>query len=213
MSAANTPQTPGSYPTTRPADSAPHLTGGSFATVEPPAGERPDYFATYSRTSYRPTTEQLIRDEARRRYLRRNVYAPIIVAVVIVVVLFALIVYLGFWARSPQAVSFIAGLSALTIILMSLPLIVLMSIPPIVWLVITINRRQQRRNFPETGPMAYRGRVQIWLWQLDGLLNETQLAVVRGSAALRRPLTAIHTRAVYWRQMARGIRSRFLRSD
>jgi hypothetical protein len=155
----------------------------------------------------------LIRDEARRRYLRRNVYAPILVAVVIVVVLFALIIYLGFWARSPQAASFIAGLSALTIILMSLPLIALMAVLPIAWLAFTFNRRQKRRDFPETGPMAYRGRVQIWLWQLDGLLNEAQLAAVRGSAAIRRPLTAIHTRAVYWRQLARGIRSRFLRSD
>jgi hypothetical protein len=155
----------------------------------------------------------LIRDEARRRYLRRNVYAPIIVAAVIVVVLFALIVYLGFWARSPQAASFIAGLSALTIILMSIPLIALMAVLPIAWLAFTFNRRQQRRNFPEIGPMAYRGRVQIWLWQLDGLLNEVLLGAVRGGAALRRPLITLHTRAAYWRQMARGIRSRFLRSD
>jgi hypothetical protein len=66
---------------------------------------------------------------------------------------------------------------------------------------------------PETGPMAYRSRVQILLWQLDGLLNEAQLAAVRGGAALRRPLMAIHTRAVYWRQLARGIRSRFIRSS
>jgi hypothetical protein len=199
MSAANTPQTPGSYPT-------------AWTAGDAPSGERLDYHGSYSRTSYRPTAEQLARDETRQRYLRRNVYAPLIIAALIGLVLFGLIVYLAFWARTPQAASFIAGLSALTVILISIPLTALMAVLPIAWLAFAYSRRQQRRNAPETGPMAYRSRVQILLWQLDGLLNQAQRGAARGGASLRRPLIAIHAWAAYLSEMARGIISRFTRS-
>lgn len=207
MSAANVPPPGNNSSQTRPASS-----GGSFATYDPPAGERPSYISPYSRTTYRPTAEQLTRDEARRHYLRRNVYAPIIAAVIVVVLLFLLVVALAFGIGTPQAAAFIAGLSALTIILFSIPIIILMSILPIAWLALTLNRRQQRKNYPEFGPMAYRNRLQIWLWQLDGMLDGARYGVERGSAAVRRPLTAIHARAAYIRGFADGIRGKSSRS-
>lgn len=212
MSAGNTPQTPDHNSTRWTAVDAPPATGGAFATYDPPANQYPAYYGLTSRTSHRPSAEQLSRDEARRRYLRRNVYAPVIIAAVIVLVLFALIVYLGFVVQTPEAASFIAGLSALTIIFISLPLIVLMAISPIVWLAFTLNRRQSRRNAPETGPMAYRSRVQILLWQLDSLLVKAQNSAARVGATLRRPLITLHARVAYLREMAHGIRSRFFRS-
>jgi hypothetical protein len=214
MSAGNTPSTPEHNPMTGPAGGNIQPAGGSFATYDPPGGQSPVYSGPYgvtSRTSHRPTLEQLARDEARRRYLRRNVYAPIVIMTIIVVVLLAGIVYLGFVARTPQALSFIAGLSALTVILISLPLTVCMSIMPIAWLALTLNRRQKRKLYPETGPMAYRSRLQILLWQLDSLLVAAQNTAARGGATLRRPLIKAHTRAVYWREVARGIRNRFIR--
>jgi hypothetical protein len=214
MSAGNTPSTPEHNPTIWTAGGDTQPAGGSFATYDPPAERPPVYYGPYgvtSRTSHRPTLEQLARDEARRRYLRRNVYAPIVMMTIILVALFAGIIYLGFVARTPQALSFIAGLSALTVILISLPLTVCMSILPIAWLAFTLNRRQSRRNMPETGPMAYRSRLQILLWQLDSLLVEAQNTAARGGAALRRPLIKAHTWAVYWREVARGLRNRFIR--
>jgi len=206
MSAGNTPPTPEYNPTT--------WTAGDTARNTP--GNPPVYYGPYgvsSRTSHRPTPEQLARDEARRRYLRRNVYAPLIIAALIVVALLAVIVYLGFAARTPQAMSLITGLSALTVILIALPLTACMSIMPIVWLALAWNRRQSRRNMPETGPMAYRSRLQILLWRLDSLLVEAQNGVARGGAAVRRPVTRAHTRAAYWREMARSVRNRFIRRN
>lgn len=208
MSGANTPQTPGNYPQPRPIDTGP----GSWTTYDPPVSERPGYYTPYSRTTYRPTAEQLTRDEARRHYLRRNVYVPIIVAVVIVVVLFALLLVLAFGVGTPQAALFIAGLSALTVILISIPLIALMTILPIVWLAFTFNRRQQRKLYPEAGPMAYRSRVQILLWRLDGLLDEAGRVATRGGAAVTRPLVALHAWAAWLGGLARGIRGKFTRS-
>lgn len=208
MSAANTPQASGNQMQSRPANNAP----GSWATYDPPASQRPDYSSPYSRTTYRPTTEQLARDEARRHYLRRNVYAPLILATLIVVALFLLVVGLAFFARTPEVVYLITGLSALTIILFSIPLIALMTILPIAWLAFTFNRRQQRKQFPETGPMAYRSRVQVLLWQFDSLLDGVQRGVERGAATLRRPLNAVYAWAAYLHGLMDGIRGKSKRS-
>lgn len=167
----------------------------------------------YSRTTYRPTVEQLARDETRRRYLRRNVYAPIIMAALLAVALFVLLVVLAFAAPSPRVAALVTGLSALIIILFSIPIIVVMSILPIAWLSLTFNRRQRRKNFPEFGPMAYRGRLQTWLWQLDHLVDDAEAGVMSLTARLRRPLIALHARAAYLAAGLRGIRENFRRSN
>lgn len=174
---------------------------------------RPSATFNYSRTTYRPTVEQLARDETRRRYLRRNVYAPVIIAALLVLAMIVLLVVLAFAVPSPRVAALVTGLSALTIILFSLPIIVLMSILPIAWLALTVNRRQRRKNFPELGPMAYRGRLQTWLWQLDSLLDDAQIGVMSLTARLRRPLIKLHAQAAYLATWLRGIRENFRRSS
>jgi hypothetical protein len=168
---------------------------------------------TYSRTSYEPTPEQLARDVARRGYLRRRVYAPLIVAVVLALIGLAAILFLAFGVRTPEARSFIAGLSALTLILLSIPLIALMSVLPLAWLALTFYRRQQRQINPETGPMAYRSRLQILLWQLESLIATAGRTTESGANAIRRPLIRAHARGAYMQALARGIRRHFTRSD
>jgi len=190
--------------------------GGSFGTYDPPPGQRP-LTTTYSPTTYQPTAEQLARDEARRRDLRRNVYAPIIVAAVLAVALLAVVIALAFAAgalgvSSARALEFVAGLSGLVVILFAIPLIVVMSILPIAWLALTLNRRQQRRLNPESGPMAYRGRLQTWLWQLDGLFDSLRHGIEGVTARLRRPLIAAHVRAAQTRGLIDGLRGKFTRS-
>lgn len=186
---------------------------GSWATIDPPAGERPSFDYSHTRTTYRPTTEQLARDEARHRYLRRNVYVPIVIAAIIVAALFILVVALAFGVGTPRALSFIAGMSALIVIMISVPIIILMALMPISWLALRINRRQQRKNFPETGPMAYRSRVQIVLWQLDGLLDSAERGVESAGRRLRQPLINLHARFAYWRGFLDGIKGKFTRSS
>ncbi len=208
MSAANTP--PPSRNDSQPStiDNAPF----SRTDYDPFVNGRPGYYPA-TRSSYRPTAEQLARDEERRRYLRRNVYLPIIITVVIVIALFVLIVLLAFGVVSPPAASFVAGLSGLTIILASIPFIVLMSIMPIAWLAFVLHRRQQRKNFPETGPMAYRSRVQTLFWQTDRFFDGTQGHVEQFSVNARKPLMAMHSRIAYIKGFLRGLIKRFTRSN
>lgn len=197
----------------RPASPAP----GSWTTVEPPPGGSTGYGAGYtpsfSRTTYQATAEQLERDKARRRYLGRYVYTPVIIAVILVLILFVLVIFLAFGVNTPAALSFIAGMAGLVVILMSIPLIILMTILPITWLALRLNRRQQRQLYPETGPMAYRSRIQILLWQLDSLLAQAQRQAERGGDALARPLMKLHAMGDYIRGFGRGLNKNFTRSE
>lgn len=208
MSSANLPPASGAYSSQQPSAGKP----GSWAAYDQPPNEWPPSNAPYSSTTYRPTPEQLTRDELRQRYLRRNVYAPIIIAAIIALALFALIVYLAFGVATPQAKSFIAGMSALVVILFAGPMIILMAILPIAWLALRLNRRQKRKERPETGPMAYRSRAQTWLWQLDGLLDSVDHGVDGLSARIRQPLIALHARFAWLRGWLNGIRGKFTRS-
>lgn len=167
----------------------------------------------YQRTTYRPTAEQLARDERHTRYMRRNVYLPIFAAILIVVLLFLLVLFLAFGVGTPAAYSFIAGMAGLIVILTAIPLILLMAILPLAYLGFLINRRQQRKMYPEAGPMAYRSRVQILLWQLDSLLERVRAQTERGGYMLERPLVRAHASAEYMKGLTRGLRRNFTRSD
>lgn len=176
-----------------------------WASYDSPTDPRPSYQIPVAGPTYIPTPEQLARDEMRRRYLRRNVYAPIIAAAVIFAALLILIIILAFGFSTPQVASFITGMSALIVIMFSIPIIILMALMPITWLALAANRRQQRANLPKTGPMAYRGRLLTLLWQIDGLLIALQRGVEGVGEQLRRPLIALHARFAYIRGWLNGI--------
>jgi hypothetical protein len=199
----------------------PAVTGGSFASVELPPGsvatpsvyDTPATYAT-ARSTYRPTAEQLARDELRLAYWRRNVRLPIVIAVVVVAVLFIALFVLAFagpWLGFDTAAarSLIAGLSGLTIIFIALPLTALMALLPLTYVAWWFNRRQNRKLNPESGPMAYRSRVQTLLWQLDSLLDKAQRTTTAGGARVTRPLIGLHARAATWREFARALRRNF----
>lgn len=208
MSPSSTP--PASGNNTPPPASVPT---GSWATYDPPTSDRrPAPYTTYTQNTYQPTAGQLTRYEQRRQYLRRNVYAPVIIAALVVIALFVVVVILAFGVRSPQAVSFITALSALVVVMIALPLTILMAIMPITWLALTVNRRQKRKLNPETGPAAYSGRIQSWLWQLDSLLDGLRHNVDGASSRVRRPLVRLHARAAYLKGLLDGLRGNFTRS-
>jgi hypothetical protein len=199
-----------------PPASAP--SAGSFATVEPPRStasvyDTPAYYAP-ARSAYRPTAEQLARDELRLAYWRRSVRLPIIIATVVVALLFIALFVLAFagpWLGFDTAAarSLIAGLSGLTIIFIALPLTALMGLLPLTYAAWWFNRRQNRKLNPESGPMAYRSRVQTLLWQLDSLLDKAQRGTTQGGTRVTRPLIGLHARADYWREFVRGLRRNF----
>ena len=221
--APNTPPKPG-VPAWMTSDE-PTPSGGSFATVEPPGGsfatpsvyDTPAYYAT-ARSAYRPTAEQLARDELRLAYWRRNVRLPIVIATVLVVLLFVglfVLAFAGPWLGFDTAAarSLIAGLSGLTIIFIALPLTALMALLPLTYAAWWFNRRHNRKLYPESGPMAYRSRVQTLLWQLDSLLDKAQRGTQQGGERVTRPLIGLHARAATWRAFARALRRNFGRDS
>lgn len=219
--APHTPPTPG-VPAWMAGDE-PTPSGGSFASVEPPRGsavapsvyDRPAE-AGVARSTYRPTAEQLARDQLRLAFWRRNVRLPLVIAVLLVAALFITLLVLAFagpWLGFDQAAarSFISGLSGLTIILIALPLTGLMALLPLAYAAWWFNRRQKRRDFPESGPMAYRNRLQTLLWQLDSLLDKALRGTRQGGARVTRPLIGLHARAATWQAFARALRRNFTR--
>lgn len=199
MSSANLP--PGDLPPTQSAtDSATW-----WASFDSPTDTRPSYQTHPAGPAYIPTPEQLARDEMRQRYLRRNVYAPIIATAVILSILLVIIIILAFGVGTPEVASFITGMSALIVIMFSIPIILFMALMPITWLALTVNRRQQRQGLPKTGPYAYRSRIQTLLWQIEGLLIGLQRGVEGTGERLRRPLIALHARTAYIRGWLNGI--------
>ena len=219
--APHTPPTPG-VPAWMTSDE-PRPSGGSFASVEPPRSAASSVYDTPSvygaaRSTYRPTAEQLARDELRLAFWRRNVRLPIVIAAVLVAALFITLLVLAFagpWLGFDQAAarSLISGLSGLTVIFIALPLTALMALLPLTYLAWWYNRRQNRKLYPETGPMAYRSRVQTLLWQLDGLLDKAQRGTKQGGAKATRPLIGLHARAAGWRAFARALRRNFSRGS
>ena len=215
--APHTPPTPG-VPAWMTSDE-PRPSGGSFASVEPPRSAASSVYDNLpnigvARLTYRPTAEQLARDELRLATWRRNFRLPILIAAVLVAALFITLVVLAFagpWLGFDQAAarSLITGLSGLVVILIALPLTGLMALLPLAYVAWWYNRRQNRKLNPEVGPMAYRGRLQTLLWQLDSLLDKAQRGAAQGGTRATRPLIGLHARADYWRSFARALRRNF----
>lgn len=174
-----------------------------FPYSEPPA-----------RTSYQPTAEQLARDAELKRYNQRSVIIPVVIVLLIAIFLFILLLVLAFGLKQTgQARELIAGLSALTIIFISMPLIFLMSVLPIAYVAWLYYRREQRKLYPETGPMAYRSRVQILLWQLESYLVVAQQQVRRGSHMIADPLIKAHVLWAKGEGFVGGVKKNFTRSE
>lgn len=188
-----------------------------------PAAPRPQPTYTYEppihrRTNYTPTPEQLARDEKQKRYMRRNVYAPTIIAALIALGLFILIILLAFFIKSQggPARAFIAGMSAFVVILFTIPAISFLALISIAYFGYQYYRWEQRRQFPEVGPTAYRSRIQLLLWQIESYLDIGRKTINRGADAATGPLIKLHSRAAYiqqWgRSASRGARDLFTRS-
>jgi hypothetical protein len=177
-------------------------------------GELAQPVTPYSQATYQPTAEQLARDAELKRYNRQSITIPVVIISLIAIGLFILLMVMAFGLKDTgQARELIAGLSALTIIFISIPLIVFMTVLPIAYIAWWYNRREQRKLYPETGPMAYRSRVQILLWQIDSFLVEAQQQVERGSDAMTKPLIRAHVLWARGEGFLRGIDQNFTRSE
>lgn len=162
--------------------------------------------------SYQPTAEQLARDEALKRYNRLYLMLPLAIAVLIALGLLITLIVLAFLPNHDSIRQFISGMADIVIILASIPMTLLCAILPIAYIAFAWNRRQQRQMYPQTGPMAYRGRIQSFLWWVQSKLDQVQAAVERGSTGVANRVMGAHERFEYYRtlgdRLSRNFRSR-----
>lgn len=155
-----------------------------------------------------------MRDERLKAHNRRTIYIPIIVAAIVAIALFVLLLVLAFGlVQTGQARSFIAGMSALVVILMAIPLTILMSILPLAYIGFLVNRRNQRKLYPESGPTAYRSRIQLFLWQVESFLSRAGTQIERGSGAIAEPFIKLGGYSAYARTMAEKVKHTLSRSE
>lgn len=133
-----------------------------YTPVEPPA------------PPFEPNAEQLERAERRQRFLRLYVYLPLGLVIFISIAIIILLLVAIFSPNNTDATVFTSALADIIVILGTLPLLLLCAIVPLAYLAYVLNRRQRRQQFPETGPLAEYGRLQIFLWRLDSFVATTR---------------------------------------
>lgn len=159
--------------------------------------------------SYQPTAEQLARDEALKRFNRLYIIIPVAITVLIALALLITLAVFAFLPNNSALRQFISGMADLIIILVSIPMTLLCAILPVAYVAIVLNRRQQRRLYPQLGPMAYRGRLQSLLWWLQGKLDQAQAAVESGSTSLANRVMKAHERFEYYSTLGERLRRNF----
>lgn len=162
--------------------------------------------------AYQPTTEQLARDQALKRHNRLYVLLPLGIAVIIALGLLITLIVLAFLPNHDSIRQFISGMADIVIILASIPMTLLCAVLPIAYVALALNRRQQRKLYPQTGPMAYRGRIQSFLWWLQSKLDQLQTAIENGSTSLANRVMRAHERFEYYRTLSDRL-PRYFRSN
>ena len=139
-------------------------------------------------SSFEPSAEQLARDAELRRFNRLYLYLPIGIAAAIVTLIPLLMLIVIFLPESDDATTFISALSALVIIVFSVPLILLGAVILGGIALYLFDRRQRRKEFPQTGPLAYRSRLQVLMWRLDFFLDRVKAGTEKNAPKVAEPV-------------------------
>lgn len=165
-------------------------------------------------TVYQPSTEQLARDAALRRFNRLYVALPIGLGVVALLIIIGLFLFLIFSPDSVASAQYISNLADIIMILGTVPLLVLCAILPIAYLGYVANRRQRRAQGPIiTGPMANRSRVQAALWRVDSAMEKANQKTNEVAPKVAEPFIKANARFNQAESWLKSIRNAFRRSD
>lgn len=148
-----------------------------------------------SQPAYHPTAEQLAREQQLRRFNRLYIALPLGLLALVAV---GLVVLLLVGVFSPGIVgteAFISALADIIIILWIMPMLVLMALLVIGFVALRLNRRQKRKLLPEDSLMLRYGRVQPFLWRVEGYLDRADAQVNRAADNMTEPLISNHGRA------------------
>lgn len=147
---------------------------------------------------FEPTAEQLTRDKALRRFNRLYIYLPIGIFSAIIIVIITLILIGIFHPRIVGTEEFISALADIILILWLVPLVIVLALVPIGYAAYLSNRRKKRKQSPQTGPLAYRSRVQILLWRLQVMLDRIHDKTEETAPALAEPIINFNSFLTYW---------------
>jgi hypothetical protein len=132
------------------------------------------YPPPYQEPTFEPTEAQLERDRVLRRRHLLYIYLPVGIVSFIAIVLI-LIILIGIFAFDGQSFEmFISAVADIIIILWTVPAMIMVSILPLIYVAYFVNRRQKRKLDPQTGPLAYRSRLQILAWRLQIFMDQVE---------------------------------------
>jgi len=139
--------------------------------------------------SFEPSAAQLERDQELRRRNRLYIYLPIGFACFLAIVI-VVIILIGLFAPGITGTeAFIAAVADIIVILWIIPMIALLSIFPIGYVAYMVNRRNKRKLNPQTGPMAYRSRIQVLLWRVQYFIERTETKTTEYAPKVAEPVT------------------------
>ncbi|NCF65376.1 MAG: hypothetical protein JSV68_15535 [Anaerolineaceae bacterium] len=155
------------------------------------------YPPPYHEPTFGPSAEQLERDQILRRRTRLYIYLPLGIVSFIAVVLIVLILIGLFAPGIVGTAAFISAVADIIVILWIIPMILVVSILPITYIAYFVNRRQKRKLDPQTGPLAYRSRLQVFLWRIQLFMNRTQVKTDELAPKVAEPVTEFNAILAY----------------
>ena len=141
-----------------------------------------------SQPVYKPTAEQLAREQQLRRFNRLYIALPL---GLLAFVALGLVLLLLVGVFSPGIVgteAFISALADIIIILWIMPMLVLMALLVIAFVAMRVNRREKRKLLPEDSLQLRYGRVQPFLWRVESYLDRADVQVNRAADSMTEPL-------------------------
>lgn len=142
---------------------------------------------------YHPTTTQLEREIALRRFNWLVLYIPIGLAGLAVLVLIGLMIWGTLSPHITGTREFASGMADLIVILTIVPLMLLCAIFPAAVLGYVVYRRQQ--------PKREHGRFRTLFWRLETLLEKTSTRTETILPKAANPIIAGHAWATFWRTL------------
>lgn len=164
----------------------------------------------FKEPTYQPTPSQLLRDKELRRRNRLYIYLPFGITIFIAT-LIVILILIGIFAPGIMGTeAFIAAVADIIVILWILPMIAMLSILPIGFLAYLVNRRNKRKLHPETGPLAYRSKIQILLWRVQYFIEKTERKTTEVAPKIAQPVTQFNGFLAYleqwWQLIARNLK-------
>ncbi len=146
-----------------------------------------------TRPEYQPTSRQLERDAALRRFNRLFVYLPVLLAVLIALAVIGLLFWVTLIEPGESSRETVSGIASAVVILVSIPMTLLCAVPSLLVIGITMQSRQKGQ-----APIK---RIQSIFWRLDNLVMRLQTKVNETTPKVANVVIKGHTAVAYVRTL------------